>query len=71
MSQFGTKKALFGCFWAIIKKKILSYLKSVPRICLIAKFSKETKTQTVNFVIESAFSKGLSPGSGLFIKNAL
>ena len=30
MPKFGTKSALFGYFWARIRKKLLSYLKSAP-----------------------------------------
>ena len=30
MPKFETKNALFGYFWARIKKKLLLYLKSAP-----------------------------------------
>ena len=30
MLKFGTKSALFGYFWARIRKKLLPYLKSAP-----------------------------------------
>ena len=39
ISKSGTKNALFRYFWAIILKKLLSYLKSAPRICQIWVFN--------------------------------
>ena len=50
--KFGTANVWFGYFWAWIWKYychiwnqhiLLSYLKSAPRICLIAKFRIKTK----------------------------
>ena len=43
MPKFGIKSALFGYFWARIKKKLLPYLKSAPSIFLIVIFCEETK----------------------------
>ena len=40
--KFGTKNALYGYFWARIVKKLLSYLKSTPQVCLFAKFNEKT-----------------------------
>ena len=47
MPNFGTKNYLFRYFWARIFKELLSYLKSAPQICKIAKFYKE-KTKRLN-----------------------
>ena len=43
MPNFWTKNALFGCLWARILKKLLSYLKSAPTKCLFAKFHEKWK----------------------------
>ena len=47
--KFGTKNALFGYF-----QKLLSYLKSAP----LNLSRNESITQTVNFRVGSAFSRG-------------
>ena len=51
-NKFGTKNVLFGYF-----QKLLSYLKSAPLILS----RNQSLTQTVNFRVGSAFSRG--PGS--------
>ena len=38
MPKFETKNALFGYFWARIKKKYCHILNQHPRFCLFAKF---------------------------------
>ena len=43
MPKFGTKNALFEYFWARIKKKLLSYLKSAPSNESICKISRKTE----------------------------
>ena len=43
MSQFGTKNASLGYFWAGIWKKYCHIWNQHPRLCLIAKFYKKTK----------------------------
>ena len=43
MPIFGTKNALSGYSWLRILKKLLSDLKSAPRIGLLAKLHKQTK----------------------------
>ena len=42
-AKFGTKNALFGCFWARISKKLLSYWNQHHQICLFAKLHEKTK----------------------------
>ena len=43
MFKFGTKSALFWCFWARILKNYCHIWNQHLRICLIAKFCEETK----------------------------
>ena len=43
MLKFGTKIALFGHFWALILRKLLSYLKLAPSNLSNCKFLRKTK----------------------------
>ena len=43
MPKLGTKDALFGYFWAEIRKQYCHIRKQHPRICLIAKFCEIMK----------------------------
>ena len=53
MFKFGTKNALFGCFWAGILKTIVIFEISTLKFVI-----SESLTHTVNFATGSAFSKG-------------
>ena len=43
MLKFGTKNALFACFWARISSTYGFILNQHPQICLITKFCRKAK----------------------------
>ena len=55
MPKFGTKNALFDCFWLKFKKKT----NVIFEISTLGFVKSECLTHTVNFLKESSFSKGL------------
>ena len=55
MLKFGTKNALFACFWARISSTYGFILNQHPQMCLILKFcrkAKMTKFGTKNALFE-------------------
>ena len=84
MPKFGTKNALFGCFWARILKNYFHIWNQPLQICLLAKFweknivifeistlefaKNESLTHTVTFGIGLVFSESPGPGLGPLYK---